>query len=223
MSHQALNGEQFADHVHPHQLAIPGMEEHAHPFATHVARGYMLDFNSSRYQHHLAAVDVSHPKYPTVAAELDWTRPKDADYEPGEVAMVENFQRGHHAIGKQEPRAKGLAGALFHSAHYWDFGQETVPIHSPNRTDEGEHFSQKVRPDLRPDVRYDSAGRGRGDIIPEGKPPNEGPIWPNVGPQFHPFQREKAAAQQAESAKARASVAAKASGQGQLFYRKKGS
>jgi hypothetical protein len=189
MSHSALNGEQFQNHVHPHQLAIPGMEHMAHPWAGPLSRGYMLDKEESPHEHHLAAVDVSHPKYPTVAAELSWAKEKQEGYAPGEVTMVHNFATGYGSYGEDRPRAKGLAGALFHSAHHFNVGQSTVPIHSPVRTQAGEHFANKVRPDLKPDIWYDTERRT--EKIPEDKPRGEGPVWEGVSDYTHPYQREQ--------------------------------
>jgi hypothetical protein len=186
-----LNSTQFSGTVHgisPNQLAIPGMEEHAHPFAKHLARGFMLQYDKHPTGHTLSAWDVSDPKWPSEAASLDWAG--SGAHHPGEVEMVTNYQAGGretHGAGT----AKGLAGALFHSAHYWNFGQSTLPIHSPVRTDAGEHFATKTRPDLKPDVWYPV--RGRGEEHPEvgvaGKPPGAAPRWPNVGEDYHPFQK----------------------------------
>jgi hypothetical protein len=210
MSHSALNGEQFHDHVHPHQLALPGMEHLAHPWAGPLSRGYMLGFESSASEHHLRAVDVSHPKYPTEAAELDWKRKKSQH--PGEVAMVINLQ-GSYGVDKAE-RARGLAPALFHSAHYFNFGQETVPIHSPLRSEEGEHFANKVRPDLKPDVwhNYVTGVEQR----QAGKPRGEPAAWEGVHYGLHPFERAEQAKQEQTRKKQSGKLQSRSS-QGRLF------
>jgi hypothetical protein len=214
MSHQALNGEQFADHVHPHQLAIPGMEEHAHPWAGPLSRGYMLDMEKSKEEHHLAAVDVSHPKYPTAAAELSWAKEGVKGYAPGEVAMVNNWaSRGYGQ--EPDPRARGLAGALFHSAHRWNFGQSTVPIHSVERTYPGEHFASKVRPDLKPDVWHLTGESHDKEVRAPGKPDWASPEWPGVHEDFHPFEKERTETRRAAAAKLTASTPPP--GQGRLF------
>jgi hypothetical protein len=213
MSHEALNPEQFAGtkrEINPHQLALPGMEHLAHPWAGPIAHGYMLDMQQSPHEHHLAAVDVSHPKYPSVAAELSWARKGSGT--PGEVTMVENLATGHTKEG--DARARGLAGALFHSAHYWNFGQETVPIHSPERSEAGERFSNRVRPDLKPDVWANY--RTEEVHAPLGKPAHEPPIWENVHYGFHPYQREELAQRAAADKKRKAKLKPK-SAQGKLF------
>jgi hypothetical protein len=216
MSHRALNPEQFAEtaqNIHPHQLAIPGTEHLSHPWAGPLSQGYMLDYARSKHEHHLSAVDVSHPKYPHTAAELNWLTKKATH--PGEVSWVENIDRDPDIPEeKHDPRAKGLAGALFHSAHHWNFGQDTVPIHSPLRSDAGERFASKVRPDLKPDVWEHS--RTHEMKWAEGKRPYEKPTWPGVGPEFHPFQREIMAKRGGlEGMRARRRAAS--SGQGKLF------
>lgn len=214
-----LNHAQFSGTTHgisPNQLAIPGMEEHAHPFATHLARGYQLDLERSPEEHHLAAVDVSHPKYPTVHAELSWAKENKKGYEPGEVTMVENMAStgyGQHRVAA----AKGLAGALFHSAHYWNFGQSTVPIHSPERTLAGEHFASKVRPDLKPDVWNLSGESHDKEVRAPGKPDWAPPEWPGVPEDFHPYEQQRTATRQAAATKADEAAAVHRSGQQRLF------
>jgi hypothetical protein len=214
---QNLNGTQFHDHVSPHQLAIPGMEEHAHPWAGPAARGYMLDLEHSPNEHHLAAVDVSHPKYPTSSAELSWAKEGAKGYEPGEVTMVENFSTGGRGVVPHDPRAKGLAGALFHSAHYWNFGQSTVPVHSPERTYAGERFANKVRPDLKPDV-WHLTGEGHSkEVRAPGKPDWASPEWPDKPDDLHPFEQQRTATRQAAAAKADAATAMQRAGHQRLF------
>jgi len=226
-----LNHAQFSGTTHgisPNQLAIPGMEEHAHPFATHLARGYQLDLERSEHEHHLAAVDVSHPKYPSVHAELSWAKENDPGHVPGEVTMVENMATQSYTGAKQPEeiqRARGLGGALFHSAHYWNFGQSTVPIHSPERTQAGEHFASKVRPDLKPDVWHVSRGvsgteagpRGEREIRAPGKPDWAPAEWPGVPEDFHPFEQQRTAIRQAAAAKSDEAVAMHREGHQQLF------
>jgi hypothetical protein len=187
-----LNQTQFANHVHPHQLAILGMEGMAHPWAKHLARGFMLDFSTSKREHHLSALDVSHPKYPEEAATLDWSRGPGEGRNiphPGEIQMVANFQAGDKPSATSRNPAAGLAGALMRSAHHWDFGQETLPIHSPLRTEAGEHFASKTMPELKPDTHVEPHS-GRRVSMAEGKNPEEPPRWPGVGAEFHPYQQE---------------------------------
>lgn len=192
------------------------MEEHAHPWAGPVSRGYMLDMEQSPHEYHLAAVDVSHPKYPTSAAELSWSKEGNKGYAPGEVTMVENLATGHSKEG--DPRARGLAGALFHSAHHWNLGQSTVPVHSTERSMAGERFANRVRPDLKPDV-WNLTGGSREEenkTRSSDKPAGEPAIWENVHYGFHPFQREELAKRAAADKKRSAKLKPR-SPQGRLF------
>jgi hypothetical protein len=191
------------------------MEHMAHPWAGPLSRGYMLDKEESSDQYHLAAVDVSHPKYPTATAELSWAKEGAKGYAPGEVAMVHNART---YASDPDPRSKGLAGALFHSAHHWNLGQSTVPIHSTDRSMAGEHFANKVRPDLKPDVWNLTGGSQEEEekTRSSGKPAGEPAIWENVHYGFHPFQREELA-QRAEADKKRSAKLKPRSPQGRLF------
>jgi len=210
-----LNSTQFANHVHPHQLAIPGMESMAHPFATHLARGFMLDFSSSKREHHLSALDVSDPKYPEEAASLDWRRGPGEERNishPGEITMVQNYQAGDKPSAASRNPARGLASALMKSAHHWDFGQETLPIHSPLRTEAGEHFANKVMPELKPDV-WQHVPTGR---VMEGRR-EDTPRWKGVGENFHPYQQEEAKQVNDRLTKIRGQVKRRDSGQKTLW------
>jgi hypothetical protein len=193
-------------------MALPGMEHMAHPWAEHLSRGFMLQFSSSRSEHHLTAMDVSDPKWgPQEAASLDWAKShKDV---PGEIKMVMNYQAGGKETHGQGV-AKGLAGALMHSAHHWDFGQETLPIHSHVRTEAGEHFATKTRPDLKPDA-WSNLDKPGARYRTKGKASHAPVEWPNVGPEFHPFQQKKAEAER--TAAANMTKPKKAKGQGTLF------
>ena len=217
-----LNREQFGPHlpgrdVNPHQLALPGMEKVAHPWAEHLARGYTLQYGQSRSEHHLQAWDLSHPKYPTEVAHLDWKKKRGpigpATY-PGEISMVQNLAREEGS--RMEPKAKGLAGALMRSAHYFNFGQDTVPIHSPVRSFAGEHFASTVMPELKPDVwnNYISEEHTRAP----GKPPSEYPKWPHTDIKaVHPFQKAEIEARNTRLTKIRGKTQQVKSGQGTLF------
>jgi hypothetical protein len=174
----------------------------------------MLDMEQSPHEYHLAAVDVSHPKYPTSAAELSWSKEGAKGYAPGEVTMVENYATGE----VDNPRARGLAGALFHAAHHWNLGQSTVPIHSTERSMAGERFANRVRPDLKPDV-WNLTGTSR-EVEqmqkPTNKPPGEPAIWEGVHYGLHPFQQEELA-KRAAADKKRSSRLKSRSPQGRLF------
>lgn len=216
MSHAALNGEQFADHVHPHQLAIPGMEHMAHPWAEHLSRGWMLQYHSTETSHQLQAVEPGWEHAPE--AHLTWASktPKTSAnagtprYAPGEIEMVENEGVARHG--------KGLAGALLHSAHHFNFGQTTLPIHSPERTTAGNVFASRHRPDLRPDIWFNMRareGRGQFETLAGERTNKYEPDW-NLPENFHPYQQQKAAKEQALAQRMRAKNR-KPRGQGSLF------
>lgn len=214
-----LNRTQFEEHIHPHQQALPGMEHLSHPWAGPLSKGYMLSYSHSRHEHHLTAVDVSDPDQHEEAAELSWT--KQRTKVPGEVALVTNFHRDPYSPEEhRSPRAKGLAGALFHSAHRWNFGQDTVPIHSETRSESGEHFASTVRPDLKPDVwaNYQS---GRTTRAP-GKPRDEEPKWPGIKGPIHPFEHEEAERRTQEIVKGLKARTDLNPAQGTLFHDRRG-
>jgi hypothetical protein len=169
----------------------------------------MLHFSSAgKNEHLLAAKDTA--RQGKTAAYLMWGSSKPGTgYEPGEVGYVSN------QAGKRQARARGLGGALFHSAHYFNFGQSTVPIHSMIRTEEGEHFASKVRPELRPHIRYDSESRRLVNLAGERTSETQ-PKW-DLPEDLHPYQQEKTRKQQAVAAKMRKGRPTKAKGQGSLF------
>lgn len=208
MSHDALNGEQFQNHVHPHQLALPGMEQHAHPWAEHLSRGYMLQFHSTDIQHQLQAIMPGSRFKDEPEAHLTWSS-SGTHYTPGEIEMVANETTGE--------RGRGLAPALLHTAHHFNFGQTTLPIHSHQRTQAGNVFAARHKPELRPDIWFNTRARqGRGQFETlEGERTNKfEPTW-NLPENFHPYQQEKAAQERATAQKMRKPKPPK--GQGTLF------
>lgn len=218
-----LNQQQFGPHLpgaheNPHQMALPGMESMSHPWAEHLSRGYMLSHFKSRHEHHIQAEDVSDPDWPHTAASLDWkgskkdlkyAEPGEGPHIPGEISMVEN-QAG-------TLRSRGLAGAMMRSAHHFNFGQETVPIHSPVRSDQGESFSNRVMPELKPDVWNNYITQEYTEA--PGKPAGEAPKYPNMPKDIHPFQKAAKAKAAATHAKARAkNRRTPGQEQGRLFF-----
>lgn len=214
-----LNRTQFKD-VDPHQQALPGMEHLSHPWAGPLSRGYLLHYQGGKHEHELHAVEPGHipgPRGDDPAADLSWApghwkRDGMSGYSPGEVVYV------HNEASKTEARGKGLAGALFHSAHYFNFGQTTAPVHSPIRTEQGEHFASKVRPELRPDIHWsDKANRGHGamlELATGQRTQKTEPKW-NLPEEFHPYQQQQKDKDRAVATKMRGQRPVK--GQGKLF------
>jgi len=187
------------------------MEKMAHPWAEHLARGYTLQYGASQSQHHLEAWNTDNPHWPEKVATLDWQKrrgPHGPAAHPGEIAMVENYAAG-------TPRGRGLAGALMRSAHHFNFGQDTVPIHSPTRSFEGEEFASKTMPELKPDVWNNYINNER--TTAPGKPFGEAAKWPDMPANIHPFQKVEQA--QVDERRTRVSNKMKQaqSGQGTLF------
>jgi hypothetical protein len=194
------------------------MEQHAHPWAHHLSKGYMLQYQTTHTSHQLQAVDTEE-KDPEEdrAAHLTWASktPKQTaggapKFAPGEVEMIAN-----ESFNK---RGAGLGSALFNSAHHWNFGQTTVPIHSPIRTKAGQAFATKTRPDLKPDIWFNAFAPGNEGRFEtnEGEPTKKyEPTW-DLPEGFHPYQREQIAKQQAAAQKMK-KPAKKPKGQGTLF------
>jgi hypothetical protein len=114
--------------------------------------------------------------------------------------MIQN-----HVAGSE--KGAGMGAALMRSAHHFDFGQDTVPVHSVSRTPEGKTFSDRVMPELKPNVwrNLHTMEQTREDT---GEPATASemnhPEWPGVHDQLHPYQQRKAARDQAEIAKVHA-------------------
>lgn len=98
------------------------------------------------------------------AGRLEW-RGKESGYmNPGEIAWVgryepntndeieRNHEEGRWQLKKPLPETPGLMTDMFHAGHQINMGQETVPVHSQDRTPYGERWSRGVgHPALRPD------------------------------------------------------------------------
>jgi hypothetical protein len=187
--------------LNPHQFALPGMEHLAHPLAEHLSKGYTFDFETEKLKgppgqswHHHAlnarAPGRDHNPEHMSAARLEWTGSKDeqSDY-PGHIEWAGN----QDTRAGTRPESRGLARALFKAGHEMDFGQTTVPVHSPTRTHEGDKFAAKTN-------------------MPELTPRNNDFDWrPPEG--IHPFEQ----AQQAKAVNPRAKTNPQAKGQQQLF------
>jgi hypothetical protein len=193
--------------INLNQFAFPGMEHLAHPLARHLAEGVKFDFRSSVahpprsmdetydtherrraplafnppiYEHELLARTPTSRSLDEPAGylgELHWRgdAPHRSNY-PGEITWVQR----HHppAEGEHEDagmawkhRTPGMMGDMFEAAHQLQAGQTTVPLHSTERSAYGEKWSAGVGdPGLRPE---------RGGEAPE------------VGEDYHPYQRNR--------------------------------
>lgn len=136
----------FAKHegVSMNQMALPGMEEHAHPGASTLAQGYRFEHSQGRssnsrnggvMRHTLSAVpDGGHSQWDGVS-DLTWASSHHPYTYPGEIEGV--FTNKDH-------QRRGLARSLFRVAREMDFGQDTVPVHSPDRSPQGQKWSSAV-------------------------------------------------------------------------------
>lgn len=190
----------------PNQFALPGMEEHAHPLARYLrdvhfrtpadvqptARKDMDDPRGPTYtvprsfdppvsEHNLEAIVPGQPD--RFAGELHWRGDNPGRQYPGEISWV---SRGDAYVSSDLPATPGLMTSMFHFAHEQvQPGQRTVPVHSPERSKEGEAWSAKVGPpELRP-RRGDDAYRPPAGIHPferAGSPPQ---LVPAMEGQLH--------------------------------------
>jgi hypothetical protein len=165
--------------INPNQFTLPGMEEHGHPLARHVAAGVLFKFGSDPIrsrnrvpnespedwkrrtrpplafdppirEHELSAREAANP--PHVLGTLAWAggSPMDHSY-PGEIQWVERHPGAYEGGDTSKPLHPGLMTSMFHAGHEIGMGQETVPVHSTNRTPFGEKWSKNVgAPELRP-------------------------------------------------------------------------
>jgi hypothetical protein len=193
--------------INLNQFALPGMEEHAHPGARHLAKGvsfhtstdytYRPPAGSTDWRQHKQA--YGHMLYASgkkgeTLGELHWAgqaahRPLgkpagSGGHYPGEITWVESKRARTKANPtgaayiptksgnwRKAPNPhKGLMTDMFHMAHGMQFGQSTVPVHSADRTREGEAWATKVGPAHLTPKRYDDDWR------------------PPVG--IHPFERQ---------------------------------
>ena len=140
-------------------MALPGMEHLAHPWARQAARGLTLSFEHDPEAHEnaLFAVRPEHRERPwaTHHGVLQWADQQSHHLQPGEIAWVHNTS----GMAQKDPTTKvseehgggrGLAADMMRSAHYFDMGQDTLPLHSPSRTSDGDRFADTVMPELKP-------------------------------------------------------------------------
>lgn len=208
-SHPDVPGEgQLSRTLNPHQFALPGMEHLAHPFAKPLSEGLMLHYQKlgsrpgDRVEHALLAHEPGANPLSEHAGVLQWTNNWSGDY-PGEVSWVHNVASElAYEKGEKNPHPD-LAASLFHSAHTFNFGQDTVPVHSRVRTSSGQHFAERVRPDLAPALPDldDETGQWKGSD------------W-EPSPEVHPYTHRERAVRSATKEPARV---APVPGQGRLF------
>jgi len=137
-------GARFAFHTQPGQ----GYNERAYPYRPPAS------FNTPVYEHSLTA----HHGQQDVG-DMWWrgNKPPDRSHNyPGEITWVgrpdpktEDVYRDNDAgvwrAKNQPPAHKGVMSAMFEFAHEHPLpGQTTVPVHSPDRTPEGERWAQQT-------------------------------------------------------------------------------
>lgn len=134
--------------ISPNQFAIPGMEEHAHAGARHLAQGYRFGFGRAKDGYRKPredawSMEAHHEDVPawsdpgSAVSDITWADKKatGAAY-PGEIEYVTTSLTKH--------KGKGLPSAMFKMANTLNMGQDTIPVHSPVRTPEGLGWSNKV-------------------------------------------------------------------------------
>ena len=118
-----VNAQQFWKN-NPNQMALPGMEEHSHPGALHLAQGYHFDTYVGKQA---VRVRAKHPDIVQgAAASLRW------DKSSGEIGGVGTRESHQH---------QGLATALYGMGRTMT---RVKPQHSPIRTDEGDAWALKA-------------------------------------------------------------------------------
>lgn len=167
-----LNVVQFKESVSSAPTARADMDDPRGPTYT-VPRSFGPDVT----EHSLMAVAPSPRPKETVegtpgrlAGELHWrgdNPPFRKTAYPGEITFVGRGKHNNADIYRDDkegvfksahpfPDTPGMMTDMFHFAHqHVQPGQTTVPVHSPDRSAEGEEWSRKVGPpELRP-KRYD--------------------------------------------------------------------
>lgn len=146
----------MGQNLSPNQFALPGMEEQAHPLAKYVARGFRFSEKTDvteeeglEHQHRLYAYhpDADRPEALTEysksrviphkqVAELNWAGPHSRYYFPGEISWV-----------NRTSRVEGSSG-ITDAMHAWasQGSKSTVPVHSVDRSDEGNRWARRVGP-----------------------------------------------------------------------------
>lgn len=176
--------------VSPNQFALPGMEHQAHPLARHVAAGVHFDVTHAPKPHFdfgkgwqkpLPAFNPEIQEHSMFAdhkgeniAELHWAgeQPETRSHYPGEVTWVRRNNTPEDENERptgEAPRHPGIMRDMFAAGHETNFGQTTVPVHSTDRSAEGEAWSAKVGP-------------------PELRPRRGDDFWA-PRPGIHPFER----------------------------------
>lgn len=147
-----MSDPQSLKKLNPNQFAIPGMEHLSHPFAQHLPNGYRAEFvpKDDRGEHSLFALhdaDVAHAvrvaRNPRddASAHLQWRNAAAPSHSyPGEILWADNSSK----FSAQHPHEPGLTRSLLALGRTVDMGQTTVPVHSPDRTEEGDHFAQRT-------------------------------------------------------------------------------
>lgn len=131
-------GEPFHFTANPNQMALPGMEEHAHPGAMHLAQGHIFHANRTDDSVQLT-VGPANPRASTGTASLTWaTKPIAGDNWPGNT-----YKRGEIKMVETPPRSrrKGLASSLY------GIGRQMAsvpPEHSASRSDMGDKWAPAV-------------------------------------------------------------------------------
>jgi hypothetical protein len=118
------------------QMALPGMEEHAHPGSTLLTQGYRFEpkevrdtirinaYHDDNIKKNKEGEEDEEPEKPV--AHLTWWKPEDSN---GEIEMVKT---------ENEHRGRGLANALYGMGR--DLSS-VKPEHSPSRTRHGNYFA----------------------------------------------------------------------------------
>jgi hypothetical protein len=119
-----LNDKQFWK-ANPNQMALPGLEEHAHPGAVHLAQGYRfrVETNTDPQNRTGFSLYAFNPQK-RMAAELHWGSVR------GRIGWVEAHERG-----------KGLASALYGMGRTM---ASVKPQHSPVRSRSGDKWAKAV-------------------------------------------------------------------------------
>ena len=135
----------------PNQMALPGLEEHAHAGAPILAQGLRIehrvadnhDLTNMAGTHTLAAVDDSTEyseraaPHLRTAAKLTWNagteKDTNAGYKRGEITGV---------FTQERQRQKGIATQLYGVGRTM-MKNVPKPEHSPTRTPDGDKFAEK--------------------------------------------------------------------------------
>jgi len=175
--------------INLNQFALPGMEEHAHPGARHLAKGVSFhtshDFTYNtppgeeekwrQYRQPHSHMMYASGQHGETLGELHWAgsgqqrKSEHSGHYPGEITWVQSkrpLTKNNPTGAIYEPTKsgnwrkarnphKGLMTDMLKMAHGMNFGQSTVPVHSPDRTREGEEWATKVGPEHLTPKRFD--------------------------------------------------------------------